>query len=585
MGQASVDRGGRRRIIERPRLLRLLDETEARIILLVAPAGYGKTTLVRQWLERPSRRGITHWPRAGALDTVGLAESIAARAQELVGDIGERLRQRLQLEAAPSMSAAEMAGLLADDLRAWPSDAWVAIEDLHLLAEPDADVFIETLVDSAPAPFLLTSRARPSWVTPRRLVYGEIVEIGREALAFTGDEAAELFGRSSDPNVIELISASGGWPAVIGLAVHSREPLPTTGELPAALHDYLADELYHLARPKLRHALHRLATAAEIDAGLLNHLLGREADETARAAVDAGFLQALGDGSFELHPLLRTFLLRKAQQSEANETRRGALQVADYYLSTQKWDSAFETIQRFTLVECLDALLEGGLDSCLGHGRLATLRKWLELADTWGLTSPTRDIAEAEYGFRSGDYEYAGARLESAIPYLPPASARLAHAAYRLGQAKQFLARTDEATAAYGVAEANATTIEARRSALWGLFTLAYETTGIGLEDTMRAFQECGPLGPDDALRLANGHIAIAARRGDLSRALREAERMIPHVSRATDPMIRTSFVNAACNAYLVAGRYKEALSATSIQINDAKHFRLGFVQIGRAHV
>ena len=42
---------GQKHIIERPRLLKLLDETEAKIILLVAPAGYGKTTLARQWLR------------------------------------------------------------------------------------------------------------------------------------------------------------------------------------------------------------------------------------------------------------------------------------------------------------------------------------------------------------------------------------------------------------------------------------------------------------------------------------------------------------------------------------------------------
>ena len=44
----SVDQ---KHIIERPRLLKLLNETEAKIILLVAPAGYGKTTLARQWLR------------------------------------------------------------------------------------------------------------------------------------------------------------------------------------------------------------------------------------------------------------------------------------------------------------------------------------------------------------------------------------------------------------------------------------------------------------------------------------------------------------------------------------------------------
>ncbi|HSC92158.1 MAG TPA: hypothetical protein VLB86_10940, partial [Gaiellaceae bacterium] len=45
---------GQRHIIERPRLTKLLDESNARVILLVAPAGYGKTTLARQWVaSRP----------------------------------------------------------------------------------------------------------------------------------------------------------------------------------------------------------------------------------------------------------------------------------------------------------------------------------------------------------------------------------------------------------------------------------------------------------------------------------------------------------------------------------------------------
>src|SRR5947209_10388695 len=65
-------------IIKRPRLTRLLDESEARIILLLAPAGYGKTTLAREWVA--TRSEPVAWYRGGIemLDIAGLARGIAA---------------------------------------------------------------------------------------------------------------------------------------------------------------------------------------------------------------------------------------------------------------------------------------------------------------------------------------------------------------------------------------------------------------------------------------------------------------------------------------------------------------------------
>lgn len=86
---------GRDHIIKRPRLTRLLDETEARVILLVAPAGYGKTTLAREWLaDRPHGwyRGTT-----ATADVAALALGLAKAASAVVPGAGERLKQRLRI--------------------------------------------------------------------------------------------------------------------------------------------------------------------------------------------------------------------------------------------------------------------------------------------------------------------------------------------------------------------------------------------------------------------------------------------------------------------------------------------------------
>ena len=61
--------------------MRLLNETQSRCIVLVAPAGYGKTTLARQWLSGPERKAV--WFRAGpaSTDVAALALGLAQAAE------------------------------------------------------------------------------------------------------------------------------------------------------------------------------------------------------------------------------------------------------------------------------------------------------------------------------------------------------------------------------------------------------------------------------------------------------------------------------------------------------------------------
>src|SRR3954470_15177442 len=90
-GTSTTQIAGPSHIIKRPRLTKILDETEARIILLCAPAGYGKTTLAREWIA--TRSEPVYWYSAGPAGAgvgglgVALAEFLA-----LSGDLGRRVR-------------------------------------------------------------------------------------------------------------------------------------------------------------------------------------------------------------------------------------------------------------------------------------------------------------------------------------------------------------------------------------------------------------------------------------------------------------------------------------------------------------
>ena len=73
----------------------------------------------------------------------------------------------------------------------------------------------------------------------------------------TSEEAGKVLVRSKS-SVSGLIEAAGGWPAIIGLAAAAEHP-PLEGELPQALHDFLAEELFQEAEPEAQEGLARLS--------------------------------------------------------------------------------------------------------------------------------------------------------------------------------------------------------------------------------------------------------------------------------------------------------------------------------------
>src|SRR5207253_287277 len=158
---------------------------------LVAPAGYGKTTLAREWLENREHgwyRGVPASADVAAL-AVGLAEAVGT----VVPGAGKRMRERLRVTANPERDVQPLAELLAEDLLEWPETAWLAIDDYHFACESEAsEHYVDLLTSLSPVWLLLMSRKRPSWATTRRILYGEIHELGTHELAMTQEEAEEL---------------------------------------------------------------------------------------------------------------------------------------------------------------------------------------------------------------------------------------------------------------------------------------------------------------------------------------------------------------------------------------------------------
>ena len=117
--------------------------------MLVAPAGYGKTTLARQWLEGKSAAWYTGTP--ASTDVAALAARLRDRIATVVPGVGGALMERLPVTARSDEDATVLAGMLAADLAAWPADAWLVFDDYHAIAgSQPAEQFIEALVLAAP---------------------------------------------------------------------------------------------------------------------------------------------------------------------------------------------------------------------------------------------------------------------------------------------------------------------------------------------------------------------------------------------------------------------------------------------------
>src|SRR5437763_5605148 len=209
-----AESAGRRHIIKRPRLTRLLDETTARVILLVAPAGYGKTTLAREWLA--ASKGPTVWYSANAAsaDVANLASNVARAAATALSIDPAHLFRQLEHMDVPDRAPLMLAEALARDFHEWPQHAWLVVDDYQFISKSHAaEEFVEAPARELPISLLLPTRVRPAWASARRAVYGEICEIGASLLAMTNEEASQLLGGRDQKHIIDL---AAGWPAVLG---------------------------------------------------------------------------------------------------------------------------------------------------------------------------------------------------------------------------------------------------------------------------------------------------------------------------------------------------------------------------------
>jgi DNA-binding CsgD family transcriptional regulator len=564
----------RRRIIERRRLLALLDETKARVRMLVAPAGYGKTTLADQWVGRDGRLGAWYSVRRASTDVAALALGLARASTVLVPDCDVRLREHLRAVPTAAQNVGVLAEILGEDLSDWPGNGWLVIDEYQeIVGAREAEQFVAALVAASPVQLLIATRQRPSWVTTRGLLYGEAFEINQSALAMDATEAAEVLGDGGAESAPGLVALAGGWPAVIGLAsVASAEVTADSGQVPEPLYRFFAEEVFGALAGDVREGVGILSLAPIIDRDLAVVLLGSNADTICRAALDVGILVERGR-VLELHPLARSFLEeRKAEGYWPDEPT--VMRALDYYFERKDWDAAFDVIARHRLRAELEPLLLAALDELLETVRLSTIETWCAAAAELGVESSVFALARSEVALRQGKHAVAQALAEAG------ADTERADVRFRAlgvaGRAAHLASREREALELFVRAEAAASNEIEQRDALLGRVMCLIELErpeATGMLEALTA--DLGLTSPKDVVRAAAYALSAQLKLGALDPSRAEVASEL--LSTIDDPLVRSSFQTVYAAVLGLSARYDDALDVATDLLDTVRKYRLDF--------
>jgi ATP/maltotriose-dependent transcriptional regulator MalT len=145
-----------------------------------------------------------------------------------------------------------------------------------------------------------------------------------------------------------------------------------------------------------------------------------------------------------------------------------------------------------------------------------------------------------------------------------------AHQASKGGTALGYYARAEEL----------ALTLTDRQQAVWGRFL---SMTALEREDgaatALGELEATNDTSADGVLRVANGHLMLATLRGDISASVAEMTVTVPLAEKATDPMIQSSALNAYAATLVLLGRYSDAHSVATKELELAEEYRLDFVK------
>jgi LuxR family maltose regulon positive regulatory protein len=387
----------RHNTIRRARLLDALhDWPHLRLISIVAPAGYGKTTLAVDWLHLPevaewAQR--TWWSLSAEDDEPNIFLQRLSMALAYVAPAVDAITDVFRTGGIEHTAAVH---LLVEGIASVPQSVVLVLDDFHFIRSAEVLSLVEALLTTAPNHFhlVLLSRTPPPLRTARMQLADAQRELRQHDLAFDRDETTLFIERGALANLSPeerdaILQRTEGWAAALQM-LQIAQPFERSVALANPQHDPLGFSDF-LNREVLRHTSHELYSAL-LRLSLLPYLTEPLVTETleiphsAAAALLQQIIQSnllitlLGHDQIAVrfHPLLRDFLRRSLEaQLEGAErlsiTRRSAHALA----ANGQIESGFDLLMESGAADDAASLLTGHSRRMLLEGNIIQLQSWL----------------------------------------------------------------------------------------------------------------------------------------------------------------------------------------------------------------
>ena len=383
--------------MERPALVERLEQARAKLLLIDAPAGYGKTTLVAQWRCGAAEGRPFAWVSLDPDDNdpVSLWSHVAHALHRACPEFA--VRPFLEtLRAQPPETGGAVLPILVNELNALPGPVVLVLDDYHRVKERSCHRQVGYLLSHLPptAQLVLTTRADPPLPLARLRSTGDMVELRMSDLRFTAAEASALITRTAGvalagPDLADLVGRTEGWPAGVYLAALSLRGHPSPGSFVRQFSgnsryvaDLLVEEVLSRQPAHIRRFLARTAILGEFSAPLSDAVLG-----SADAAEIIGTLERENlfvvpidenRGWYRYHRLFAQLLRSQLARAEPGI-------VPDLHRRASAWHqqagSALEAISHALAggdVASAVALIAGRWVGYADAGRVGTVRGWLQ---------------------------------------------------------------------------------------------------------------------------------------------------------------------------------------------------------------